>query len=343
MEMSNPALYRGQAQRVHVQTRKHCAVEAAQKVENRNLKLRDYGRGLLEGDLPGAVSAEADAGAAVIVGKSFAVEGAGALQAVEDDGGVIAEQFDLNLGPSGLMKFVAGREDDAQNDGAVQDLPVGRDVNVFGGHEPVHGGGVVFKPRCVPGFTELLNFLVRGFRVHGSLPGGFAPYESSRPVHLLQMTAVQHLRFYMDFQGSSKAAGIGAAALDRKIGYLVLRFTLGLSIFMHGLTRLPHLVAFADNMVKEFANTVLQAMIVRPFALGLVFLETIVGLLVLVGLFTRAALVVGSATMAALIFGTALRSDWNIVAIQLLYCAIYAALIAACEYNDYSADALFRR
>jgi thiosulfate dehydrogenase [quinone] large subunit len=47
--------------------------------------------------------------------------------------------------------------------------------------------------------------------------------------------------------------------------------------------------------------------------------------------------------MAALIFGTALRSDWNIVAIQLLYCAIYAALIAAREYNAYSADGLLRR
>ena len=131
------------------------------------------------------------------------------------------------------------------------------------------------------------------------------------------------------------------AILGRKIGYLVPRFALGLSIFMHGLMRLAHLSAFADGMVKEFANTVLPAMVVRPFAIGLVFVEAIVGLLVLLGLFSRAALIVGSATMAALIFGTALRSDWNIVAIQLLYCAIYAALIAAREYNAYSVDALW--
>jgi thiosulfate dehydrogenase (quinone) large subunit len=122
----------------------------------------------------------------------------------------------------------------------------------------------------------------------------------------------------MDLQGSPNAAGIGASTVDRKIGYLVLRLTLAMSIFMHGLTRLPHLTAFADGMVKEFANTVLPAMVVRPFALGLVFVESIVGLLMLLGLFTRAALIVGSATMAALIFGTALRSEWNIVAIQLL-------------------------
>ncbi|MFZ0886783.1 MAG: DoxX family membrane protein [Candidatus Acidiferrales bacterium] len=131
--------------------------------------------------------------------------------------------------------------------------------------------------------------------------------------------------------------------LDRKLGYLVLRFTLGLSIFMHGLTRLPHLQEFADGLVKMFADTPLPAMLVRPFGLGLVFVETTVGLLVLLGLWTQEALLVGSATMAALVFGTALRSDWNIVAIQLLYAVIYAVLLAAREYNAYSVDALMRR
>jgi thiosulfate dehydrogenase [quinone] large subunit len=133
------------------------------------------------------------------------------------------------------------------------------------------------------------------------------------------------------------------AILDRKLGYFVLRFTLGLSIFMHGLTRLPHLQQFADGLVKMFADTPLPAMLVRSFGLGLVFVEGAVGLLLLVGLWTQEALLVGSATMAALIFGTALRSDWNIVAIQLLYVLIYSVLLAAREYNAYSLDALMRR
>jgi thiosulfate dehydrogenase (quinone) large subunit len=132
-------------------------------------------------------------------------------------------------------------------------------------------------------------------------------------------------------------------ALDRKLAYLVLRCTLGLSIFMHGLVRLPHLRAFADGLVKLFGDTPLPALLVRPFALVLVFVEAIVGLLVLLGLWTRVALIVGSAAIAALIFGTALRSDWNTLAIQLLYAAIYAALLAARGYNAYSLDALLRR
>lgn len=131
--------------------------------------------------------------------------------------------------------------------------------------------------------------------------------------------------------------------LDRKLGYLTLRFTLGLAILMHGLVRLPHLAAFADGMVKEFAETPLPAALVRPFALSLVFAETIIGSLVLVGLWTREALLLGAVVMCSLVFGTALRSDWNILAIQMLFAAIYAALIATREYNAYSVDALIRR
>jgi thiosulfate dehydrogenase (quinone) large subunit len=131
--------------------------------------------------------------------------------------------------------------------------------------------------------------------------------------------------------------------LDRKMAYLMLRFTLGLSILMHGLVRLPHLTAFADGMVKLFRETLLPAIIVRPFALSLVFVEATVGLLILLGLCTRWVLLVGTLLMASLVFGTALQSDWNTLAIQMLYASIYTALIAARQYNAYSVDALIQR
>ena len=130
---------------------------------------------------------------------------------------------------------------------------------------------------------------------------------------------------------------------DRELAYLMLRFTLGLSILMHGLVRLPHLNAFADSLVKLFAETFLPAAMVRAFAVTLVFIETIVGLLTLLGLWTRWSLMLGALTIAALIFGTALRSDWDTLAIQMLYALIYAGLIAASEHNMYSVDAMIRR
>jgi thiosulfate dehydrogenase [quinone] large subunit len=42
--------------------------------------------------------------------------------------------------------------------------------------------------------------------------------------------------------------------------------------------------------------------------------------------------------MLALTFGTALRQDWDVAGVQLLYSAIYAALIAALRYNSVSVD-----
>jgi thiosulfate dehydrogenase (quinone) large subunit len=70
----------------------------------------------------------------------------------------------------------------------------------------------------------------------------------------------------------------------------MLRFTLGLSIFMHGMVRLPDLSAFAEDMVKLFVQTPLPAFMVRPCAFCLVFVEAS-GLLVLLGLWTRRALI----------------------------------------------------
>jgi thiosulfate dehydrogenase [quinone] large subunit len=127
--------------------------------------------------------------------------------------------------------------------------------------------------------------------------------------------------------------------LDRNLAYTMLRFTLGLSIFMHGLVRLPHVSAFADSTVKLFVNTPLPEFSVRLFAFGLVFVETAVGVFLLLGLWTRWALLLGALTMAALVFGTALRSDWDTLAIQMLYVLIYAVLMATREYNAYSLDA----
>jgi thiosulfate dehydrogenase (quinone) large subunit len=133
------------------------------------------------------------------------------------------------------------------------------------------------------------------------------------------------------------------SSLDRKLAYLALRFTLGLSILMHGLVRLPHLTGFVDATVKLFVATPLPPIVVRSFAQSLVFLETAVGLLLVLGLWTRTALILGALLMASLIFGTALRQDWNILAIQLFYAFIYCTLIATRDYNSYSLDALIHR
>ena len=124
-----------------------------------------------------------------------------------------------------------------------------------------------------------------------------------------------------------------------RLAYALLRITLGLNIFMHGVSRLlAGTAAFAAGLTKLFQNTILPASLVVPFAYALPWLESAIGFLIIVGLRTREALVCGAVLMLALTFGAALRQDWDVAAIQLLYSVTYAALIAGLRYNSLAMD-----
>jgi thiosulfate dehydrogenase (quinone) large subunit len=126
--------------------------------------------------------------------------------------------------------------------------------------------------------------------------------------------------------------------LDRRLAHGILRLTLGVNMLMHGVVRVPDLAGFADGIVASFAETPLPPLSVRLFALSLPFIEAGIRFLLVLGLFTRWALVAGGLVMTALVFGTALRSDWETVGIQMIYAAIYSLLLAGKIDNDFSLD-----
>jgi thiosulfate dehydrogenase (quinone) large subunit len=128
------------------------------------------------------------------------------------------------------------------------------------------------------------------------------------------------------------------ALLDQRLAYLLLRLTLGINILLHGAVRLPALGAFAAGTVQQFADTPLPAVTVRLFGLLLPFLETAIGLLLTVGLWTRWALVAGALLIVALVFGTALRSDWETLSIQMIYGIIYYLLLTGRTYDYFALD-----
>ena len=126
---------------------------------------------------------------------------------------------------------------------------------------------------------------------------------------------------------------------DVSLAYALLRITLGLNIFMHGVSRLlAGLGNFANVMAKTFENTPVPTPLVVIFSYSLPWLEGLIGLLILIGLRTRESLFSGAVLMLLLTFGTALRQDWNVAAIQLLYSIVYALLIAGLRHNAFSVD-----
>jgi thiosulfate dehydrogenase [quinone] large subunit len=125
---------------------------------------------------------------------------------------------------------------------------------------------------------------------------------------------------------------------ERHWAYLALRLALGLNMFLHGVTRLPDLGGFAGELVSSFEGTILPAVLVEAFATVLPFLEATVGLLLLLGLFRKQALLLGVAVMLSLIFGTGLQQNWGGIATQMHYILYFGLLLAFLRYDCYALD-----
>ena len=137
--------------------------------------------------------------------------------------------------------------------------------------------------------------------------------------------------------------GVRENGFDASLAHGLARLALGLNIAMHGYGRLANLTGFATAMVKQFARTFLPSPLVYITGLGIAIGETVIGTLLLVGLFLRPTLVIGMLLMLLLIFGTALIQQWDIASIQMIYFAFYAMLLSTIGYDRFSLDGLRRR
>lgn len=134
------------------------------------------------------------------------------------------------------------------------------------------------------------------------------------------------------------------AAGDCSLGYALLRAMLGVNIAMHGISRiLMGVGVFAAGIEKQFAATPLPHFAVAAFGHALPWAEATIGLLILFGVATRAALVAGALLMIVLTFGTSLLQNWQVAGLQLIYAIAYALLIAFHKYNSFSLDGLLSR
>lgn len=125
--------------------------------------------------------------------------------------------------------------------------------------------------------------------------------------------------------------------------FLLLRLTIAISMFGHGLVRLPKLTAFSNWMVGSFENSMLPKIIVTPFSYILPIAEFVIGLLLLLGLFTKPSLVAGGFVVLALLFGTCMIENWEAIPSQLIHVAFFALLLHFIDYNSLAIDALIKK
>jgi thiosulfate dehydrogenase (quinone) large subunit len=128
---------------------------------------------------------------------------------------------------------------------------------------------------------------------------------------------------------------------DASIAYAILRLTFGVNIGLRGLTRLINGTdVLAADFLKQFQNPVIPVPGVEAFAHVLPWVETVIGLLLVTGFQTRAAVIVGGLMMTVLTGGTMAIQNFQTAWLQLTYAIVFFILLVCRSWNLISLDAL---
>lgn len=125
---------------------------------------------------------------------------------------------------------------------------------------------------------------------------------------------------------------------NSSLAYVLLRISMGINMLGHGLVRIPKLNAFADGMTKGFEKSWLPPSMVHLFGTVLPFLELLIGILLIIGLKTKLALIAGAVLVIVLLFGSSTVENWDGMGTQMIYALFFYFLLHKLENNKYSVD-----
>lgn len=128
--------------------------------------------------------------------------------------------------------------------------------------------------------------------------------------------------------------------------HLLLRLIPGVLFLFAGLNKfLGGYLGFVNGMSGMFAEaeTWLPMLMVKPYAYVLPFAEVILGALLIVGLFTRQALVLSGLLLLSLAFGQILLGNHDTVFRIMAYVGLTAAALVTAEFRIWSLDGMMRR
>ena len=147
---------------------------------------------------------------------------------------------------------------------------------------------------------------------------------------------------------TTPAEGMGQAAAnwrsDAAIAYAILRLTFAINIGLRGLTRIINGTdVFAADLLKQLQAAVIPIPGVELFGNVLPWIEAAIGLLLLAGFQTRAALIAGGLMMTALMTGVMSMQNFQTAWLQLTYALVFFILLAFRSWNLISVDAWMTR
>jgi thiosulfate dehydrogenase [quinone] large subunit len=140
------------------------------------------------------------------------------------------------------------------------------------------------------------------------------------------------------------AGRTGDNSLGRALGYFILRLSLGVDMIMHYVVRQWGVSQdFVPVTEKMFVGNLLPMSWVHVFLTYLPYFEGVLGVLLILGLWSRWAITAEGLLVTVLMFGTALRSDWTVVSHQMIYIIFVFFLLFTEQYDYFSVDSLLAR
>lgn len=128
---------------------------------------------------------------------------------------------------------------------------------------------------------------------------------------------------------------------------LVLRLAFGQLMLFAGINKFWNegpVSNVSAGLMKRFEGTYLPELMLMPYSYALPYIEVVLGLVLLVGLFSRQALAVTALLLLSLAFGVIVLKDYPTAAANTVYAALAALAFLLARWDDFSADyVIFRR
>ena len=130
---------------------------------------------------------------------------------------------------------------------------------------------------------------------------------------------------------------------EKALAYALLRASLGVNFAGHGFIRIYNGVgAFAATTAEHMAKSPLPHGPVVGFGYAIPWIEALLGIALVLGLLTRAALIAGAVFLMALTVGVTSNQQWDIAGQQLVYSVVFFLLLYLVEHNELSLDRRLR-
>jgi thiosulfate dehydrogenase [quinone] large subunit len=131
---------------------------------------------------------------------------------------------------------------------------------------------------------------------------------------------------------------------DKSLAYALLRLAFGVNFAGHGLIRIYNGVgAFATTTAEHLAKSPLPHSFAYGFSYAIPFVEAVLGLTLILGVFTRVSLICGAIFMMALTIGVTANQQWDVAGQQLVYSVVFFLLLFLIEHNGLALDNSLRR